>query len=817
MNKRLATAEWANPTSIEENYAYRNGSIWLGRSPSEKSLPLGYSDDRHVCLVSGNRGGKGTTAIVNTLLLWPGSIVVIDPKGENATVTANRRGKGSEFVPGLRQAVRVLDPFKTAQIDDSLRSRFNPLDTLDPDSDDAIDHAGRIADAIVVIHESNDPFWDESARNLVKTVLLHMMTTEKYVGRRNLITLRKLISRGDWELVQLLREAGERDIQSPHRLLWEQVSRNSAYDGMIAGAGEKYADMLIDSPKLFDSVLLTVNRNMEFIDSPPMQRCLSGSDFALSSLKTAKGGMSLYLSLPQRYMSTHSGWLRMMIALIVHEMEIVPGKPATGHQTLMLLDEFAGLKRMEVIENAVSQIAGYGLKMFFVLQSLEQLKAVYKDHWETFLANAGVKIFFNLEDHFSREYVSKLIGETEITRDVHSSSESTGKSEGSSYSKSISKSGSTGHSISRGNSTSEGTNWSASSSESQGKTSSKSDSTSSSEGASWTPQQFFHWELHKNLSKNASRGQSYTTTKGTSEGSSQSRTIGGSQGSSSSLTDGTSRTEGWSSGENVGATAGTSFSRTAGDSETIHRRPLIFPDEIGQWFASVSDKGRSAYPGLGLVLIAGQRPIVVRRVNYYEDIEFIGLFTSHPDHLLKMTTVLWPLGKNALECGKRWVPDMTCRPSLMSGSVVRPGDIVAWAYSRQKAIAPIKSSIEGRFLLHKGALFLMYYSFGYPGDSSVQHLNFIPTYDPFHDLNAYCQKLEEAQKRRNNLISGFLTEPKINYLLPDETNPLLKDFLPRQLPRGVDRAMPEIKAPPQPKSGMFSRLLKRLILGRTRS
>src|SRR3984893_4513153 len=113
-------------------------------------------------------------------------------------------------------------------------------------------------------------------------------------------------------------------------------------------------------------------------------------------------------------MSTHYRWLRMMIALTVTEMEKVRGQPVTGYPVLMVLDEFASLKRMEVIENAVAQVARYGVKLFFVLQSLEQLKAVYKDNWETFLANSGLKIFFNIEDHFSREHISRLIGEREV-------------------------------------------------------------------------------------------------------------------------------------------------------------------------------------------------------------------------------------------------------------------------------------------------------------------------------------------------------------------------------------------------------------------
>src|ERR1019366_8703051 len=127
----------------------------------------------------------------------------------------------------------------------------------------------------------------------------------------------------------------------------------------------------------------------------------------------------------------------------------------------------AGLKRMEAIENAVAQIAGYGVKMFFVLQSLEQLKAVYRDNWETFLANSGLKVFFNLEDNFSREYVSKLIGETEVIREVRSASDSTSESE--SLSRSASRSSSRGASETEGTSDSvnTGRSWGVNSSESR--------------------------------------------------------------------------------------------------------------------------------------------------------------------------------------------------------------------------------------------------------------------------------------------------------------------------------------------------------------
>jgi type IV secretory pathway TraG/TraD family ATPase VirD4 len=610
MSTRLATAEWADPSLVEETYAYRDGTIWLGRSASEHQVPVGYRDDRHVCLVSGSRGGKGTTSIVNNLILWPGSLCVVDPKGENATITAARRGRGSAHCKGLGQAVKVLDPFKAAQVDDSLRARFNPLDVLDPNNEEAIDEAGQIADAVVVVHESNDPFWDQSARAMVKGLILHILTAPEYEGRRNLITLRKLITRGDWESVETLRAAGEKDIPPAHGMLWTGLANNQAFDGLIAGIGDSFTNMLLNSPKQYESVLQVANRNTEFIDSPAMQRCLEASDFQLSDLKTRPEGLSIYLSLPQRYMSTHYGWLRMMIALIVTEMEKVRGKPATGHPVLMVLDEFAGLKRMEIIENAVAQIAGYGVKLFFVLQSLEQLKAVYKDNWETFLANSGLKMFFNLEDNFSRDYVSKLIGETEVIREVRSETDSTSQSE------------SHGRSSSTGTSESDGTNSSTSSGTSGGSNWSRTKGKTKNYGRSWTPVSIFFGAgvMKGNLQRNDSRSWSDSLSTGKSKGWSEGRSDGVSRGTSRSQTEGTSET------------TGTSESRTAGTSETVHKRALVTPDEIGQLFSRIDDRAHPAYPGLALVVISGARPVALRRVNYYEDFQFMGLFDPNPDY-----------------------------------------------------------------------------------------------------------------------------------------------------------------------------------------
>jgi type IV secretory pathway TraG/TraD family ATPase VirD4 len=644
----------------------------------------------------------------------------------------------------------VLDPFKAAQVDDSLRGRFNPLDALDPASDESIDEAGRIADAVVVIHESNDPFWDESARSMVKGLLLHVLTAPEYEGRRNLVTVRKLIMRGDWEAVEALRDAGETDIPPAHGLLWTALANNRAFDDLIAGIGDSFTNMLLNSPKQFESVLQVANRNTEFIDSPAMQRCLEASDFQLSELKTLPEGLSVYLCLPQRYMSTHFRWLRMMIALTVTEMEKVRGQPVTGYPVLMLLDEFAGLKRMEVIEYAVAQIASYGVKLFFVLQSLEQLKAVYKDNWETFLANSGLKVFFNLEDHFSREYVSKLIGETEVIREVRSESDSTSESESRSRSTSRSQSESRGRSSSTGTSENEGTNSSVSTGKSWGSNRSESRSQNYSYAQGWIFRNYDNQRIGDGRSQ--STGHSVTETKGQSHGVSH--------GTSRSRTDGTSETLGTSTSETEGATRGTSQSRTAGSSETIQKRALVTPDEIGQVFSRVDDRADRAYPGLALVVISGARPVPLRRVNYYEDFQFMEMFEPHPDYPFvgpkQLTVEAGAMGRLVKFFGSQGVWLCIQEWLIQPGQMVVAGEPVAAINWGREIIGHIRAprsgmvaavaAIQDRSSPPQGPLF----SIRYFEDGAAMG-------EPFGDITSWMEKARISLKQQREAANKRAT------------------------------------------------------------
>src|SRR5262249_15908907 len=194
----------------------------------------------------------------------------------------------------------------------------------------------------------------------IKGVILHVLSARLFEGRRNLVTVRRLLTQGDWLTIEQLREAGENvdDIPSAFKVLWSRMRRNPAFNGGVARVG---GPMIAMAGKQRSGGIEAARTNTEFLDSLPMQRVLETSDFDIGELKTNPHGLTIFLTLPQRFMETHYRWLRLMIVLALGEMERIKGRPATGQPTLFVLDEFAGLKRMEPIENAAAQAAGFGV------------------------------------------------------------------------------------------------------------------------------------------------------------------------------------------------------------------------------------------------------------------------------------------------------------------------------------------------------------------------------------------------------------------------------------------------------------------------
>ena len=362
---------------------------------------VGYLDDRHMVTVAGSRGGKGRAAIVGNLLGYPGSMLVIDPKGELARLTAQHRAER------LGQRVHVLDPFgvvtgPAAQY----RTGCNLMAVMTEET--AAEDAAMIGDGIVVPSDK-EPHWDESARSFIEGGgIIHVATHPNYEGRRNLATVQQVLARG----------ALDPDGQISMDGLQVEMEGNDAAGGAVQMAA---ADFFEKPANERGSVLSTARRHLKFLSLPGMRAVVSQDGFSLDVLK--REAATIYLCLPARHARTCARWLRTFINQALVAMESIPGEPATGLPIIFLLEEFSSLGTMAQIEAAAAQMAGFGVKLWIILQDLGQLKSHYKDKWETFLGNAGVLQFFANNDLTTLEWISKRCGNVSI-RVRHSSATS---------------------------------------------------------------------------------------------------------------------------------------------------------------------------------------------------------------------------------------------------------------------------------------------------------------------------------------------------------------------------------------------------------
>ena len=207
----LGTAQWMPPAQVADRYVLEDGDLWLGRNGDDERTPIGRNDDSHVLLCAKTRSGKGRALITNNLLLWPGSIFVNDPKGENASVTAARRGNGSKHATErLGQKVCVLDSHETAPVDPEYRAYYNPLAEILAEDPDAETKAAIIAEACISSNDKPDPTWDNKAKTFFKTLILHI-ATDRFIPdeHRNMVTLRRFIVAGDFIAVAHIEQHAE--------------------------------------------------------------------------------------------------------------------------------------------------------------------------------------------------------------------------------------------------------------------------------------------------------------------------------------------------------------------------------------------------------------------------------------------------------------------------------------------------------------------------------------------------------------------------------------------------------------------------------
>jgi type IV secretion system protein VirD4 len=346
-------------------------NLWNGRKGRRA---IDYRENRHVTVFGPTGSGKGVCLEIPWLLRFQKlSIISIDPKGQNAAVTARWRKKVSDVV--------FLNPLDV----ESLGSTgFNPLARLDPASPHFFQHASAIAEALVRLAESGDPFWNISARNLVLALVMWEVKLARSERRAPLLKNVRGMLTGDLPTTA------------------KQIF-NSGNFQMASLAGQ-----FMDKNRTNDGIVATAAAQTQWLLSQPMLDDLEkdGIDFARLKQKAT----TVYVILPAYALETFSAWLRLVVACAFNALYRLEG--GGGLRTVFLLSEFAQLGKLSMVSAALAQGRGYGIQLCPVLQDLNQLRAIYgKDEANTFLGMSGATFAFCPNDAETSAWMSLRSGE----------------------------------------------------------------------------------------------------------------------------------------------------------------------------------------------------------------------------------------------------------------------------------------------------------------------------------------------------------------------------------------------------------------------
>lgn len=348
-----------------------------------------------VALSAQPRSGKGVGVVIPNLLTWPDSVVCVDIKKENWTLTAGWRAASG-------QQVFLFDPLAA----DGRTHRWNMLDYVRESLSQQIDELQLIANMFFPDPPNTDPFWMASARSLFLGIGLYVFATPSLPR-----TVGEILRQG---------MANDEEGFSAH---WKRVIQ-----GRMRGAQplsdqcvRALSDVIDLAPQTASSIRKTFTSRLELWANPLLDAATAASDFDLRELRRAR--MSLYIAVRPKDLDR----LQPILALLFQQTialqtdELPEHNPALRYQLALIMDEGPALGRIPIIAKASGFTPGFNIRTLFVMQTPSQLREVYGEHGSrTLLKTLASRIYFAPKDIEEAEELSRELGTTTVKVKSHS-------------------------------------------------------------------------------------------------------------------------------------------------------------------------------------------------------------------------------------------------------------------------------------------------------------------------------------------------------------------------------------------------------------
>jgi type IV secretion system protein VirD4 len=366
---------------IVGGWTHRNGALSY----------LTHTGRTHVLCLGPTRAGKSAGCMLPTLLTWPGSAVVYDPKGELYVQSAGWR---------RQDACNTVMRFAPAEVENTVA--WNPLDRVRVGTPYAYrDVANIIAQIADPSGKGPTDHWEPSAANFLTGLTLFLLGR----GRTGLSNVLSAIDA----------------TADPETVL------NAMADCPIAQAAEVGRGMLATAARERAGIISTARRQLMIFRDPVLARNTATSSFTIDQLMNAEHPVTLYIEARGEDELRLRPLVRLFLTLAIGQLisktpigNEIPHK----HPLLLAIDEFASLGRMEPMEIALSKSAGAGITALLLAQDYQQILAAYGQH-ENITGHCQLVAAYAPNNDKTAEWLSTKTGQsTVVVEDVSESSQS---------------------------------------------------------------------------------------------------------------------------------------------------------------------------------------------------------------------------------------------------------------------------------------------------------------------------------------------------------------------------------------------------------
>jgi type IV secretion system protein VirD4 len=334
----------------------------------------------HCLVVAPTRAGKGVGYVIPNTLLFNGSIVVLDVKGEIFEATSRHRQAEGD-------AVYRFSPFDF----DHPTHRYNPLERVAriENLEQRYTELAKISDYFLTVSDKGTAgdFLTEGRELFVAAGLLAIERCKPTIGEISRI---------------LFGQGATQEVYGEHA---EEVKHPNAAQTFRKFAG--YSDRTLSSHA---SVL--GGAGMTLWNNPAVDRATSGNDFSFADLR--KRPMSIYVVVNADDIRTLSPLVRLFFGELIATMRsTLPDPKSEPWPVMVMLDEFDQLGPMPIVEQALKQLAGHGARVSIITQSIPGLDNIYGENVRMSLESAaGMKLYLAANDKKTAGEISDALGKT---------------------------------------------------------------------------------------------------------------------------------------------------------------------------------------------------------------------------------------------------------------------------------------------------------------------------------------------------------------------------------------------------------------------